>query len=184
MRKTVKKLTSPAGIALWSALITVAVPIGYDLLKGKPVFSTIWSILKAIWSFIIAFLNFELRVWWILIGLTVLFCALYIIVKINDVKNTGNNEPPFLRYTKDYLMEWKWEWYWEKGYDGKYSIKQLHPICPHCGTPLVQSYAFNMGIACPRCNYKATANMPDPDHIKVLITDNAKRKIENQGDNL
>lgn len=84
-----KKLMKSAwGIGIGTTLLGFALTVLYDLVKDKPVLSTIWNIIKAIWGLIITALNLELRLWWILLGIVVLILILLVIAKISDLKNT------------------------------------------------------------------------------------------------
>lgn len=48
--------------------------------------STLKAVLQFVGNTIVAFLNFELKVWWVLVVLVLLFAALLIYVKILDAK--------------------------------------------------------------------------------------------------
>ena len=88
--------------------------------------STLKTVLKFIGNAIVAFLNFELKVWWVLVVLVLLFAALLIYVKILDIKQK-DTPIPFLSYTKDSMLGLSWEWEYRKTYDGKYTISKATP---------------------------------------------------------
>lgn len=182
MRKVKKWIKSPWGISLGTAVLSFLMTICYDFLKDKPVFSTLTSIFIAIWNFIISILNFELKVWWVLLGITLIIFIIYILYKIDSLKNSESNSLPFLRYTKDNINGWHWEWIWEKQYDGKWGIENLHPICPKCETPLVRSNEHGGRLVCLRCNIESYERLPDLDHVKILLYDNVKKDHFDRGE--
>lgn len=75
--------------------------------------STLKTVLKFIGNAIVDFLNFELKVWWMLVVLVLLFAALLIYVKILDTKQK-DTPIPFLSYTKDSMLGLSWEWEYRK----------------------------------------------------------------------
>jgi len=169
-----KWLKSAWGISIITALFSFILTIGYDFLRARPVFSTIWSFILIIWRSIIAFLNFELLAWWVIVGIIVLFFAVYIWSKISDVTSPA----PFLSYKKDSVKGWNWEWTWYKNYYGKWEIDGLHPVCPKCETPIGESInMYDITYNCLRCDYSTKATMPNLGHIKVVISDNIKKDI-------
>ena len=73
-------------------------------------------------------------------------------------------------------MGFRWRWKWDKYY-GKYEITDLHPVCSKCDTPLVQDYAgYSPVYKCLRCGEIAFSDLPDLDDVKMLISDNVRRK--------
>jgi len=174
MKRTKKWFKSPAGIGVGTTLLAFVLTVFYDLVKTKPVLTTILTILQGIWKFILSFLNFQLRVWWVLLGIVGVIFVLYIIFKVDDLKHLDTNLPTFLHYTRDKVLNWTWEWDWEKKYDGKYWIENLHPICPHCNTPLVCEYGT---FKCPRCHFSEGSNIPNYDTVQIMITDNIKKGL-------
>lgn len=184
MKKFVNWLKSPLGIGVETTILGFLLTVSYDFLKNKPVLNTITTILTAIWQFALNILNFELKVWWVLLCIIVLLAIFYVIVKISDFR-----KPDFIKYIKDSINGWHWEWRWEKNYYGKYSIEDLHPVCPKCDTPLVEKYdhqydEYNNFHSCLRCNYTTDKRLPDFNHIKVIICDNIKRNLNNGSDTL
>ena len=177
MRRIKKWIKSPAGISIGVTVLGFALTVFYDLIKTKPVLTTIWTILESIWRFILLCLTFQLRVWWVLLVIAGLILILYVIVKIDERKHPETNQPLFLQYTKDEIMNWTWEWDWEKQYDGRYELWNLHPICPRCNTPLIQSYTGGRTAECPRCQYYVNSYMPNDDTVKLLIYDNVKKDL-------
>lgn len=174
MKRTKKWLKSPAGIGIGTTVLAFVLSVFYDLVKTKPVLTTILSILQGIWKFTLSFLNFQLRVWWVLLGIAGVIFVLYIIFKVDELKQSDISLSPFLQYTKDRVLNWTWEWDWQKQYDGKYGIENLHPICPHCDTPFVREYGT---YKCPRCLYSEGSNIPNFNTVKVMITDNIKKGL-------
>lgn len=170
-----KFLKSPWVIALTPTFIGFILTVVYDMLKGKQVLSTIVYILKAIWIGIISFLNLNFKVWWLLVGVAAIVFILWIAVKIYLVIN---EEPTFMKYTKDTIHGWNWEWDWRKNYYGKYEIGNLHPVCDSCGTALTSKHDYQNNLYCVRCgNIYNGMNLPDENHIKLYISDSVNRGL-------
>lgn len=170
-----KFLYNPWTIGIGTTLLAFFLPIVLDLIKGLQILTTTKEILSFLFNIILTFFNFEIKVWWLLIAVAVLALALYIAVKIADVK--ADSQPAFFRYTKDTIQGWCWEWNWQKNSFGEYDVYNLHPICTHCGTPLIQSDPFYGRIKCLRCNRDYPNSLPNLDHIKMIILDTARRNL-------
>lgn len=172
-----KFLKNPWTISLGSVIIGFLLTVLYDLLKGKNILSTVGEIISSIISFFHSFLTFQLKVWWVLVGLIVIICILTIIGKYNESRMSHEQEakPPFVKYTKDTIKGWCWEWRWYKNLYGVYDIENLHPVCSSCGTPLVKSDIYKYNFECMRCNKKYSDNLPELNNIKIYILDSAKR---------
>lgn len=169
-----KFLKNPWTISVVTAIFSFLLTVFYDLIKGKQILSTVSSLLNTIWSAVISFFNFELKVWWVLIGIVCLFAILWCISKYYDYKD---NDPPFITYTQDSIQGWNWQWIWQKDLYGKYDIKNLHPVCSKCDTPLVNSNRFDASLECLRCGHKYKNYLPDFDNIKIIIADNVHRNM-------
>lgn len=175
-----KFLNHPWTIAIGTILLTPIASLIIDAIKGIKFLTTF----KVIWKFLVhyigLFLNFDIKVWWILVSLVILSLALYIVVKVANQRDNKNSEKvSFLSYTKDTLKGWKWEWTWEKNFEGKYEVKHLHPVCSACGTPLVPHNSFYGRMRCVRCSNEPPQRKPNENDILVLIYDNVKRKSSN-----
>ncbi len=177
---SVKKfLKSPWTVGIGTGVISgIILTVICDLIKDISVLSTLQTILKFLWSCIVNILNFNIKVWWILIAIAVIFVALLIIAKIYDTK-LENNSKSFLSYTSDYLVGYSWEWTWKKDWDGKYGVENLHPVCTKCKTPLVPTDAFRDKMKCLRCGDVMYHDQSKEKDALVLIYDNAKKKYSN-----
>ena len=178
MKSKLKKIImNPWTVSVGSGLVVLLVTVVIDIFTAEKIFSTIKKILVAVWTFLLTLLNFEIKVWWLLIGIAVLIFALWFWVKHLDSKQSAPTAPAFLEYTKDTILGYKWKWTWEKDYLGKYRIEQLHPICSKCDTPLVDSVTGYGGrYTCLRCNNGTNKPMPDFNNVKMMISDNVRRR--------
>ncbi len=166
---------NPWTIAIGSGLTVLLVTIVIDLITAERIFSTIAAILSSVWNGVFAFLNLKLKVWWVITGIAALVFALYIWSKYLDSKKIVQKDPPFLEYTKDYILGYQWRWTWEKTLYGKYDIENLHPICSECETPLTCACGYGQ-LHCLRCNKTYQKALPDNNEVKVLISDNVRRR--------
>lgn len=172
MKKFIK---SPLGIALIPTFVGFILTVIYDMLKGKQVLSTVLTIFKMICSGIIKFLNFNLKVWWILIGIAAVVFILWIVFKICS---DTYEKPSFINYTSDTIQGWKWKWHWQKNYYGKYEIEDLHPVCDSCGTALAYKHDYYNDLYCVRCGKTYSGNeLPNENHIKIYIADTVNRGL-------
>ena len=175
MSKIKKFFKNPWTIGIGTAVFSFLLTVFYDLIKQKPILSTIENIFNAIGNGIWSFLNFDLKIWWILIGVAIVILALWLYSKYLDTKK--ETPPLFLEYTKDEILDFKWEWEWVKNYSGKYEAQNICPICKKCGTPLVRKrFGDVYGLECLRCGQMENQELPDEGYIKMMIHDNVKRK--------
>ena len=177
---------NPWTIGICTTLIGFLLTVLYDLLKGKHVFTTMLAVLSAIWNAIIAFLTFDIKVWWILAGIAILFLILLFLSKRADRKETPlcDKDASFLKYTKDTIHGWSWEWEWHKNYEGKYDVEGLRIVCKYCGTPLVSEFGSYGLPYCMRCRRSFDEVVPDYKNVKVLILDTASRGLFTNNDGL
>lgn len=173
-----KFFKTPWGISIGTAIFSFLLFLGYDLLKSQPALSTLGSILQAVGTAILAFFNFQLRVWWIIIGIIVLIIAIYIWYKVSDAKEP--NRPDFCNYNNDTFQHWRWSWSWSwNDYKKAWTVNELRAHCPQCNTPMIDhsSATFGAQFSCPRCNFHAHDDNCDiPFKVERVILDNLDRK--------
>jgi len=161
------------GVAIFSFLLTI---VG-DVIKKEKILSTFVVIVNWSWNTILSFLTFDLKVWWILIGIAVIILGLWIYSKALDAKGSVPQEPPFLSYTQDDILGYRFEWEWKKDYSGKYGAENIRPICTKCGTPLVREYRGMSRFKCLRCDKQYQKSYPDEGYVKMMIHDNVRLKF-------
>lgn len=145
-----------------------------DWIQGIDWLSTFKNIMRFIFNGVVSFLNFEIKVWWLLIAIAIIVVGLFVVAKISG--SQSNNIPhTFLQYTKDYMLGYSWEWTYSKMYDGKYTISNLHPVCTKCGMRLKQGGLYGTEMECLRCN--TTQNWEDSVayDAQLLIEDNIRK---------
>ena len=148
-----KKFTqNPWVIGIGTCVIgTVISTSVVDWIKGIDWLSTLKVVIKFLANAVIAFLNFDIKVWWLLVFIGVGVLVLFVIAKIQDAKSIDDT-PAFLSYTRDTVLGFAWEWEYTKTYEGKYTISNLHPVCSECGMILKQDGALRLGMKCLRCD--------------------------------
>lgn len=179
-----KFLKSPLGITIITAFLTPVATLIVDAITKKTFFTTLFSVVKCIWSWLITFLTFELKVWWVLLGAGVVIGILIIISKLYDAKHK-DSDPEFVSYKEDNFGGWKWSWDWYfNKYDMKWHIDDDSVVahCPKCDTPMFHDRhdtAFN----CPRCQFETDykSKHKTRKEVMVLIIDNVKRRNSNKG---
>ena len=170
-----KFFKSPWTLGIGTTVIGgVILSIILDLIKDVSILSTMKSFFIFIWNCIVAFLTFEIKVWWLLIAIAIIVAVLWVISKCYDAKE-DNDKSSFLNYTQDYLLGYSWEWTWEKNWEGKYGVENLHPVCTKCKTTLLPTGNFYNQSKCPRCNTILNYNSSIESEVLVLIYDNAKK---------
>ncbi len=177
MRKKIKAFfENPWIITIGSGLIVLIVTIAIDVITADKVFSTIMTVTTSIWTIIITALNFEIKVWWMLVAILMVILGLFLLIRLANKKVHPPAQPKFLQYTKDTILGFKWEWDWEK-YGGTYHVENLRSICFYCDTPLkTKSRGYGKYHICLRCNSETCRAMPEKDDIIMLIRDNARRE--------
>ncbi len=169
---------SPWTIAIVPVVIGFVLTVIYDYAKGKNFPSTLVFILSSIWKGVISFLNLNLKVWWILLGIIALILIFIFIVFILSSRETSTAE--WLQYKEDTIDGFHWKWRWGKDDDGLFNICDLHPVCSRCNTPYVPANDYRGGPICPRCKHRPYNQLPDLDNVEVIIRDNVNRMIEKE----
>jgi hypothetical protein len=142
---------SPWTISIVTAIFSLLLTMFYDYFKNNPVLTTVWSIIKWIGNLLWTILNFDLKVWWIVIALILLIFVLFIIDKF---KNADAFKPYFHNYIEDNFKWWKWTWSWELNRSkSAWVISNLKAHCPKCDTPMIEIPSSLNGLSfdCPRC---------------------------------
>ena len=170
---------SPWTIAIFSAFLAPIATMIIDAIMKKPLLSTLWTVIKTVWGWIVAFLTLDLKLWWVLLGIGCIIGILILIAKIYDVKHE-HNDPEFLSYKEDYFGSWRWSWDWRfNEYDMKWHIDDDSVVahCPNCDTPMFHDY-HDTAFECPRCQFKTDYKSKHKKRrdVKVLIIDNLNRK--------
>lgn len=143
-----------------------------DWMNGVNRSSTLKMVVTFMGDVVVAFLNFNLKVWWVLVSITVLVLGFFLFVKIYDAK-TQSTTPAFLEYKKDFISGFSWEWEYKKNYDGKYVITNLHPVCSKCGMILKWDV---WEVECLRCKTTKLWDESCRHDVQMLIEDNIKNE--------
>lgn len=147
-----------------------------DGIKGIGLWSTLATVTRFVINSIIYFLNINLKVWWVLLAVAILFAALLFISKALDEKEKKAS-PTFLTYKRDTMFGYGWEWNYKETYEGKYIITDLHAICPKCGMRLKQGGLFGTEKVCIRCNTSMHWENELLTDVEMMIEDNIKNSI-------
>lgn len=172
-----KFFKSPWTIGIGTTVLGgVILSIVLDLIKEVSILSTLWTAIKTVFGWIITFLTFDLKVWWVLLGIGAIILALIIIAKIS---NSKESEPPaFLAYKKDKIGDWNWSWDWDFWMtENKWHIKDLKAHCPKCDTPMFHDN-WDTKFQCPRCNYETnySTKFKRRNEVEAIIIDNIHRQ--------
>lgn len=173
MKKWIK---SPWGISIGTAIFSLLLTMGYDYSKDKPVLTTIWNIIVWIWDLIMTILNFNLKIWWLLVAIGLFIFILYI---INKFKKQETFKPDFYSYREGKFKRWKWSWGWTWSQSkNAWLISDMKAHCPNCNTPMIEhSSMYGLSFDCPRCDFRANDSQCDePYKIERIIFDNIDRK--------
>lgn len=171
---------SPWTVGIATTILGFFLTVAYDFIKKKQFLSTMKTVLLAIRNGLVAFLNFEVKVWWILLGIVALLLLLFFIVIISNRDKA--NEPDFTGYIEDYFGNWKWSWKWKYNTNkAVWSPSNIEAHCPKCDTPMFhdrEEYYFQ----CPRCGFESSRNDGHKMsyEVEVLLIDNLNRKRKAQ----
>lgn len=171
---------SPWTISISTAVFSFLITLGYDLIKEIPILTTTLRLIKWGWDLVLEILNFNIKIWWLLILIAVVILIFYL---INKLRNKVSTKPDFYNYREDILKNWKWSWGWEfQSYKNSWKLSNLKAHCPECNTPMIDSSNdyFKM-FDCPRCDFGARdSDCEIPHKIERIIIDNIRRKRENR----
>jgi hypothetical protein len=180
MRKTEEHwIKSPWIISIGTAIFSLLLTMGYDYSKEKPILTTIRTILKWIVNLVWTVLNFDLKVWWIIIAVSLF---ILIVVIIDKFKKEETFKPDFYSYREDKFKRWKWTWGWKlDSRKNAWVIYDMKAHCPKCDTPMIDhSSVYGLIFDCPRCDFKTRDEQCDEPHkIERIILDNIDRKEKN-----
>lgn len=164
----------------WTLILTIVAAITssivtgiIDFIKNKPFFSTLGNCLLWCWNLLISILNFDIKVWWILVFLITLILILFLIAFFENKKDE-NTRPDFCNYQEDIIKDWKFTWKWSY-FDSCWNVVHLKVHCPKCDTPIIANGVFHK---CVRCDYMPRTYPLEPDKVKLLIYDNIRRKYK------
>lgn len=170
-----KFLNSPWTISIGTTFFGVILTVIIDFIKGKQILSTISFLLLKLWDAIITILCFDLKLWWIIMGIGVILLILFLVSKVKPEKNPL--KPDFISYNNDKFSNYKWSWNWEFSTSKKkWHVSNLVPHCPNCDTPML-SDTYEITFQCPRCKFKSLYNEHEKSYeVEAIIIDNLNRK--------
>jgi hypothetical protein len=166
----------PWTIAIVAALLGPVFTLIVDIFKKIPYLTTFRNICKLI----INFLNFDLKVWWIIISGFIISIVIMLIYRKRD----SDNLPDFINYTEDSFKRWRWQWEWNFNENkGKWQVLNLRPYCPNCSTRLDyydDSYVISASAKCPRCEAYYSSRDTGFEYkndIELLIIDKIEKGL-------
>lgn len=151
----------------------------YDLIKEKPILSTLSSIFETIANFLSKILQTELKVWWILV-LLIAYKLMQLIIKEYHNSIIPDLPSNIKDYKKDTFTNWiwKWEWKWRPN-EKKWIIENLRAYCKNCDIKLLdKSSLFDTTMQCPKCQKKFESShgkTDDFEGVKTVIYDNIEK---------
>lgn len=162
----------------WSASAFGVVLTGIlsaDWFRSKPFLTTFGEWWNCSWNLISFILNYEIKVWLLMLFVIFVFVIRFV---INTIGKYNSNQPEYLKYTSGNFKGINWEWDYQlssKGYD----IVNLHPRCPICDTALfiVKDYS-EYDLTCPQEDHEFEISIHRFDYqkIEILIWNNIKTK--------
>jgi hypothetical protein len=179
-----KWIKSPWTISIATAIFSLLLTMGYDYLKEKPILSTVLLFVKWAGKIGWSILNFDLKVWWLIIVILFFILAIYIISKF---PKEPASKPDFHDFREGKFKNWKWSWEWElNNSKNAWVISNMKAHCPNCHTPMIdQSTIYELRFNCPRCDFSATDGQCDQAYkIERIILDDIERKRRESKSNL
>lgn len=101
-KKWIKSLAVGTASSILASIILFILTIARDFFRDIPLLSTFGNILSAI----MCFLSFELRTWWVLLGLGVLLCILFVCKRIFESAEITKLQNKLCEATKE-IQEYK-----------------------------------------------------------------------------
>jgi hypothetical protein len=174
--KIKKFLSTPWGISIGTTVFGVLFTLFVDYIKSKPGLSTLKMIVSSVWNFIVSLLNYELKLWWVIIAIVIILITFNLNFKISGRKVYP---PSFTNYKSDTFKVWKWSWEWKQSsYDKKWQVSNLNAYCPKCGHSLLKSddILYGYSFQCPMCNFYSRGETEEhPAKIERIIIDRIQK---------
>lgn len=170
-----KFLKSPYTISILGGLIVLIVwSLISDYMSGDKLLTIFSTILTSVYGAIIAFLTFNIKVWWLLLGVS---CIIIITLIIANRKPQVQTKLEFTNYTHDRFRTWKWSWNWKfSDYKRGWHVSDLRAHCPKCDTPMFHDQYEDV-FQCPRCHFQSQYDNHEKSHeVEAVIIDNLDRK--------
>ena len=171
-----KYINSPWGISIGTTIFGVLLTLLIDLIKSKPVLSTLLNLGNFLRNGFLSIMSFEIKIWAILVALIIF---LIISKTFSQIKLSHNGKPVFYEYRSDVFKVWKWTWNWEQNsYNSRWGVTDLKALCPKCGHSLLKTNNIIHGYCfdCPMCNfYSEDESVEHPTKIEQLIYDRASK---------
>ena len=79
-----KKQISPWIISLVAVIIICLILMGYDYSAGNPILSKVGEIILFSWNIVYAFLNINIKMWWLLTAFLLFIFALFLVIHFKD----------------------------------------------------------------------------------------------------
>lgn len=161
-------------ISIVTAIFSLILTIAYDYFKKIPILTTVWLVIKWTGDTIWMLLDFNIKVWWLLLSIA---CLILIIKIFNKPKKEETILPDFYKYTEDKFRKWKWKWRFDQERKA-WLISDLTAICPHCDTPMTNhSNMYGISYSCPRCDFNPKNEQCDEAYkVERIILDNIDRR--------
>lgn len=102
-------LKHPVIVAIIPVILSFILTVLYDMVKNRQLLSTAKNILSFIINCVTSFLQFNIKVWWIVVAMVIIIGILFILFKIGNAKNYKQSNPLWIQYQKDSINGWNWE---------------------------------------------------------------------------
>ncbi len=134
-------LKSPWTISIGTAIFSFGLTILSDLAKSKPILSTLESIFSWIINLLTKFLNYEIKVWWILLSIVIVIIV--IVLFLFAASKSESTKPDFIDYTQDYIHGYTWSWDWRlDNYKKVWVMDNIKVHCSKCNTPMIEHSTY------------------------------------------
>jgi hypothetical protein len=88
---SVKWTKSPRAIIIGIVTLGLFITIGYDYSQGNPILTRAGEITIIIWDVIIAFLNFDIKMWWLILLFLIFIFTLFLIIHFKEKERNRNS---------------------------------------------------------------------------------------------
>ncbi len=175
-----KVINSPWIISLGSTAFGVILTMIIDIVKDKPILSTLENLLVLIKEKFILIMRLKLELWWLLVGILIIVLFKNTWYKMQQNKFLG---PTYIDYTSDIFKNWEWKWKWKwkfNTYKKSWEVTDLKAKCPTCGSTLLKynDIIYGYSFECPMCSFSSRGESAEhPTKIEMLIVDKANKMI-------
>lgn len=170
-------------IGIGTTLLSILGTLLIDFIKDYPFLDTLKKCVKFFWNTILSTLNFDIKLWWLLIT----SFLIYLIVRWR--KSNSNTLTPLDDLMRTYRVDTfgrtnTAKWTWNYRCEGlNITVIDVQPICPQCGSSaeIETRYMATNSANCSRCRLEGrTSTFNLNEYASDVMTEIIRRLKSNE----